>query len=261
MEYNTLLLDVKGGICQITLNRPGSLNAMSDEMHGELSHVLDRIEADNHIRVVILTGAGKAFVAGADISCMAQFCAEEARSFSKTAELDLNAKMTASKKIFIAAVNGYALGGGLELAMACDLILASEHARFGLPEVGLGILPGAGGTQRLPRLIGFQKAMEMVLTGSVIKAAEALEIGLVCRVTPAVELLETAYAMAEKIMKNAPLSVAYAKACVQQSRELPLSQGLQYENAMFAMCFAAPDQKEGMSAFLEKREAAFQPGF
>jgi len=261
MEYNTLLLDKTNGICQITLNRPEALNAMSREMHHELSEVLDQIEADDSIRVVILTGAGRAFVAGADISCMADFTPEEARAFSKSAEQGLNAKMTASKKIFIAAINGFALGGGMELAIACDLLIASEYAKFGLPEVGLGILAGAGGTQRLPRLIGFQKAMELILTGTVIKAQEALDIGLVCKVTPAEELLDTAYDVAKKILKNATLAVAYTKACVQQSRELSLSAGLQYENTMFGLCFSTPDQKEGMSAFLEKRDPTFQSGF
>lgn len=260
MEYKTILLDAKDGICLITMNNPKTMNALSDVTVGELSEALDRIEDDSSIRVVIITGSGKAFVAGADISYMASITAEQARRFSRDTGT-VYAKIAASQKVFIAAVNGFALGGGCEFALACDLRIASEYARFGLPEVGLGILPGGGGTQRLPRLVGTQKAKEMILTGIPIKAQESLEIGLVCRVVQAGDLMERAYEIARQIMKNAPLAVKYARECIKQSEELTLNAGIEYENAMFGLCFAAPDQKEGMAAFLEKRAAKFQPGF
>jgi enoyl-CoA hydratase len=259
MENDIVLLDVKGGVCLLTMNHPKTLNALSDVTIGALLAALDKIEGDDSIRVVIFTGSGKSFVAGADIAYMANMTAEEGREFSRYSNR-VNTRIAASDKIFIAAVNGYALGGGCEIALSCDLIIASEYARFGLPEVSLGIVPGAGGTQRLPRLVGIQKAAEMVLTGLPVKAQEALEIGLVCRVVPADQLLDCAREIAAKILKNAPLAVKYAKKCLRQSRELTLAAGLEYENTMFGLCFATPGQKEGMAAFLEKREARFQPG-
>lgn len=260
MEYRTILTDVKEGICLLTMNNPQTLNALSDVTIGELQDFLAHIEEDNSVRVVIITGTGKAFVAGADISYMKDLAAEEACRFARDTG-EVYARIAASRKVFIAAVNGFALGGGCEFALACDLRIASEFARFGLPEVGLGILPGGGGTQRLPRLVGTQKAMEMILTGKTIKAQEALEIGLVCRVVPAEDLLASAYETAKQILKNAPLAVKYARDCIRQSEELTLGAGIEYENAKFGLCFAAPDQREGMFAFLEKREARFRPGF
>lgn len=257
MEYKTILLDVKDNICVLTMNNPDTLNALTDLTFDELLDAMEIIERDSRIRVVILTGAGKSFVAGADIAYMLDFTAEQGREFSRHSNT-FNSKIAASDKVFIAAVNGYALGGGTEIAISCDLVIASENARFGLPEVKLGVVPGAGGTQRLPRLIGIQKATEMVLTGEQIKAQEALEIGLVCRVVPSDNLMEYALNLAGKILKNAPLSIKYAKKCLQQSREQTLSAGLEYENTMFGLSFATRDQKEGMAAFLEKREARFQ---
>lgn len=258
MEYQTILLDVKEGVCLLTMNHPETLNALSDVTIRELLDALDKIERDTAIRAVILTGAGKAFIAGADIAYMENLTAEQASKFSRATNA-VYEKITSSPKVFIAAVNGFALGGGCELALACDLRIASEHAKFGLPEVGLGILPGGGGTQRLPRLIGTQRAAELILTGRTVKAPEALEIGLVLRVVPADNLMDSAFALAGHILKNAPLAIKYAKECIRQSEELTLSAGIEYENAMFGLCFAAPDQKEGMAAFLNKRNAKFQP--
>ncbi len=242
------------------MNAPKTLNALSDVTIRELSQALDRIDADDSVRAVVVTGSGKAFVAGADIAYMARLTPEEARAFARDTT-DLYARIAASRNVYIAAVNGFALGGGCELALACDLRLASDLARFGLPEVGLGILPGGGGTQRLPRAVGAQKAMEMILTGEAIRAEEALAMGLVCRTVPPDDLLPRAHELARRILKNAPLAVKYARECIQRSEAMDLEAGIEYENAMFGLCFATPDQREGMSAFLEKREAQFQAGF
>lgn len=260
MQYQTILAEAKDGISLIIMNNPNTLNSLSDVTLKELADAIDAIERDASIRAVIVTGAGRAFIAGADIAYMSTLTPEQARRFSRDTSALYN-KIAASKKVYIAAVNGYALGGGCEFALACDLLIASENAKFGLPEVSLGILPGGGGTQKLSRLVGIQRAKEMILTGCPINAQEALQIGLICRMVKREELLTCAYDMAKKILKNAPLAVKYARECIQQSEELTLSAGIEYENAMFGLCFAAPDQKEGMAAFLEKREPEFQSGF
>lgn len=258
MEYSTIFVSVpREGTAQITMNRPAVLNALSGQTIAELGHAIDALEQRADVRVVVVTGAGKAFVAGADIAYMATLTAEEARWFSRDTH-DVYERMRRSRKVYLAAVNGFALGGGCELALACDLCLASEYARFGLPEVGLGILPGGGGTQRLSLRVGAQRAKEMILTGDTIRASEALEIRLVLAVVPADELLEEAYRLAGRILKNAPLAVQYAKECIQCGEAETLRQGIEYENTMFGLCFAAPDQREGMSAFLEKRKPGFQ---
>ena len=259
--YETILLAApETGIAQITMNHPASLNALSGQTVEELARAIDELEKDDAVRVVVMTGAGKAFVAGADIAYMSKLTAEEARVFS----LDTDAvyeKIRTSKKIYIAAVNGFALGGGCELALACDLCLASEYAKFGLPEVGLGILPGGGGTQRLPLRVGAQRAKELILTGDHIRADEAREIGLALKVYAAEELLPGAYDLARRILKNSPLAVKYAKECIQCSEKETLLPGIEYENALFGLCFAAPDQREGMAAFLEKRKPDFRRTF
>lgn len=261
MEYHTLQIDVPGtGIAQITFNRPETLNALSGETIRELSDAVGKLDEDDSVRAVMLTGAGKAFVAGADIAYMSGLSADQARAFSRETDA-IYERIGRSKKIYIAAVNGFALGGGCELALACDLCIASEYAKFGLPEVGLGILPGGGGTQRLRLRVGAQKAKEMILTGEHIRAAEALEIGLVLQVVPAAELMAEACALAGRILKNAPLAVTYAKECIQFSEGVTLSPGVAHENTLFGLCFAAPDQHEGMAAFLEKRRPNFQQTF
>ncbi len=261
MEYkNILLSSPEEGVMQITMNRPKALNAFSGQTVEELMHAVNTIEEDDTIRVVVVTGAGKAFVAGADMGYMAKLSAEEARVFAADTT-DIYEKIGYSKKVYIAAVNGFALGAGCEFSLACDLCLASEHARFGLPEVGLGILPGGGGTQRLTLRVGSQRAKEMILTGDHIRAAEALEIGLVLRVVPADDLLTEAFALAKRIVKNPPLAVKYAKECVQFIENGSLLPGISHENTLFGLCFATPDQREGMAAFLEKRKAVFQKTF
>ena len=260
MDYQTIRTEIGGAVGTITMDRPSALNALSDQTVRELTDAVERFERDDSVRAVILTGAGKAFVAGADIAYMAQLAPEEARAFARDTT-DLYARIAASRNVYIAAVNGFALGGGCELALACDLRVASERARFGLPEVGLGILPGGGGTQRLPRAVGAQKAMEMILTGEAIRAEEALATGLVCRTVPPDDLLPCAYELARRILQNAPLAVKYARECIHRAQEPGLAEGIGFENAMFGLCFADPDQREGMSAFLEKRTPAFRPGF
>lgn len=256
MTYKTIAVESHDGVCLLTMNRPEVLNALSGEVICELNEALAQLERNQDIRVVILTGAGKAFVAGADIAYMERLSAEQARIFACDTDA-VYEKIRRSSKIFIAAVNGFALGGGCELALACDLCLASERAKFGLPEVGLGILPGGGGTQRLSLRVGEQKAKEMILTGQQIKADEALRIGLILQVTSSDSLLDEAYALARRILKNAPLAVSYAKACIQRVQAPVLDPGIEYESLMFGLCFATADQREGMRAFLEKRPPEF----
>lgn len=259
--YETIILtSPEAGIAQITMNRPASLNALSGETIEELMQAINELEHDNSVRVVVMTGTGKAFVAGADIAYMSNLTAEDARIFSLDTDM-VYEKIRTSKKVYIAAVNGFALGGGCELALACDLCIASEYAKFGLPEVGLGILPGGGGTQRLPLRVGTQQAKELILTGDHIRASQAKEIGLVLNVFSAETLLSEAYNLARRILKNSPLAVKYAKECIQCSEKELLLPGIEYENALFGLCFAAPDQKEGMAAFLEKRKPNFQQAF
>lgn len=261
MQYETILISSQSDeIAQITMNRPEKLNAFSAQTIRELAHAIDALEENKSVRVVILTGAGKAFVAGADIAYMAKLNAEEARIFSLDTN-DVYDKIMRSKKIYIAAINGIALGAGCELALACDLCLASQYVKFGLPEVCLGILPGGGGTQRLSLRVGSQKAKEMILTGDPIDASEALEIGLVLTVVPEDDLLPQAYNLASRILKNAPLAVKYSKECIQSSEKGVLVPGIEYENTLFGLCFATSDQREGMSAFLEKRKPKFQKTF
>ena len=257
MEYQNLQIKKEGQRAQITLNRPENYNAFTVEMIGELSAAVETLEQDPNIRVVLVTGSGKAFVAGADIKYMQGLGALEAVSYAK----DTNAiyeKIAASKKVYIAVINGVALGAGTEFALACDIRLASDKAKFGLPEVGLGILPGGGGTQRLSHLVGMGFAMELILSGRVIGAQEAFGMGLINRVVEAEGLMEAAVELAESIAKNAPIALALAKECVRQSVKVPLGQGLAFEQKQFGLCFATKDQKEGLAAFVEKRPPAFQ---
>jgi len=256
MPYQTIKVEICDSLCILTMDNPKSLNALSDLTFNEIEHAMEEMEKNDSVRVVIATGEGKAFIAGADISHMANQTPDEAKIFS-----ELNAriyrKIEKSAKVYIAAINGFALGGGCEFALACDIRIASDKAKLGLPEVGLGILPGGGGTQRLPNLVGLAKAKELIFTADIIRAEEALAIGLVNHVVPAEELMEFAKNMAGRIAKNAPKAVSYAKECVQFSAESDLDTGVMYENAVFGLCFATADQKEGMAAFLEKREAKF----
>jgi enoyl-CoA hydratase len=237
------------------LNRPRQLNALNLELMDALVAALDGIEQDDAIRAVVLTADARAFAAGADITDMARAGAAEMQRRDQFAKWD---RIRRFKKPLIAAVSGFALGGGCELAMHCDLIVASETAQFGQPEIKLGVMPGAGGTQRLTRAIGKARAMEMVLTGRPISAAEALAAGLVNRVVPVELYLEEAQKLAREIAQMPPIAVRLAKEAVLKSYDTPLAEGLEFERKNFYLLFATEDQKEGMAAFLEKRPPQFQ---
>jgi enoyl-CoA hydratase len=258
MAYENLLFDVEDGIAILTFNRPKVLNALNAATIAELGDAVARVEADRGIRGLVLTGAGeKAFVAGADIAAMSSMTALEARRFAETAHAIL-ARMEALPVVTVAAVNGFALGGGCEVAMACDLVYAGEKAKFGQPEVNLGIIPGFGGTQRLTRRIGIPRALELVLTGDMIDAAKAKEIGLALEVLPAAELVGFAKAQARKIAGKGPVAIAAAKRLVREGADADLRTANELERQAFAAIFATEDAREGMKAFVEKRAAAFK---
>ena len=252
-------LEQRGSIGILTMNRPEALNALNDQVLRDLDAALDAVEANDEILVVILTGAGRSFVAGADIGQMKDFTSVQAKKFGAYGN-GVFLKLENFPKPVIAAVNGFALGGGCELALSCDIILASEKAKFGQPEVGLGITPGFSGTQRLPRRVGAAKAKELIFSGKMIKADEAEKIGLVNAVFAPEALMDGALEMAKSFTKNAPIAVKYAKACIDRGMQMDMDDGIAVENELFAMCFATADQKEGMGAFLEKRPANFQNG-
>ena len=246
-------LEKKGHVGVITMNRPEALNALNTPMLQELEKVIAQVEADDEIFVCVLTGAGRSFVAGADIGEMSEYGSVAGKAFADYGN-SVFLKIENMTKPVIAAINGFALGGGCELSMSCDIRLASDKARFGQPEVGLGITPGFSGTQRLPRRVGLAKAKELIFSGKVIGAAEAKEIGLVNAVYPPEELMNGASAMAQSFIANAPIAVKYSKACIDRGMQMDIDDGIALENELFAMCFATADQKEGMSAFLEKRK-------
>lgn len=257
MTFENLLYDVADGIATVTVNRPKALNALNQATLKELLCCFAGIADDDQVKTVILTGSGeKAFVAGADISEMQPLDAGAAREFALLGH-GLAAAIETLPKPVIAAVNGFALGGGCELALCCDIRLAGDNARFGQPEVNLGVIPGFGGTQRLARLVGKGLASELIFTGDMIDAAEAHRIGLANKVYPAEELLPAARKMAAKIISKGPVAVTYAKAALRDGLETDLARACAMEADLFALCFASADQKEGMQAFLEKRPAAF----
>lgn len=258
-QYNNILLSISNGIATLTINRPESLNALNTLTLREIYEVVTDInEGRIQARVLLITGSGeKAFVAGADIKEMANLNAIEARKFSKFGNEVFMAVQNLSIPT-IAVINGYALGGGLELAMSCDIRFASTKALVGLPEVGLGVIPGFGGTQRLPRIIGLAKANELLFTGGNIKALEALEIGLFNRLFEPEELMTQALSYAEKIVSKAPRAVEFAKLAANKGIEMPLVDAVNYETELFGLLFSTEDQKEGMNAFVEKRQATFQ---
>jgi enoyl-CoA hydratase len=256
--YDNIRYDTDGFVATITIAREKALNALNRHTLTEIGWALREADGDARLRCVILTGAGdKAFVAGADIAEMAEQGATEARSFA-AAGRTVGDILESMQKPVIAAVNGFALGGGCEVALACDFIYASDKARFGQPEVNLGVIPGFGGTQRLPRRIGAGRAMELILTGDLIGAEEALRIGLVNRVVPAAELMTEVRKVADKIASKGPLAIAHARRAVRKGAELSLSAGNDLEAELFALLFATADQKEGMRAFLAKRPANFE---
>jgi enoyl-CoA hydratase len=256
MAYENILVETRGKVGLVTLNRPKALNALSPDLMRELTEALTSFERDEAVGCIVLTGNDKAFAAGADIKAMKDWGYMDVyRSDYITAEWET---VTRVRKPVIAAVAGYALGGGCELAMMCDFILAADTAKFGQPEINLGIIPGAGGTQRLPRFVGKAKAMEMALTGRMMEAAEAERCGLVSRVVPADQLLDEAIKTAQKICELSLPSLMMAKESVNRAFETTLSEGVRFERRLFHSLFATEDQKEGMAAFAEKRKPAFK---
>ena len=250
-----LISEIENGIAVLKISRPQALNALNTEVLAELEEYIDNIPSD--IRVLIITGDGpKSFVAGADIAEMSnltpegglEFGRRGARVFKKIEDLDIPV---------IAAINGFALGGGCEIAMACDIRIAAENAKFGQPEVGLGIIPGFSGTYRLAKLVGQGMAKDLIFSGRTIRADEALRIGLVNQVVKSEELMDVAKDLASKIAQNAPIAVKYAKQCINQNYDMERDTALAFENEMFAKCFATEDQKNGMNAFLKKEKVIF----
>jgi enoyl-CoA hydratase len=255
-QLAAIVLETFDAVARITLNRPEQLNALNDQLMNELGAALLQCDADPAIGAIIITGSDKAFAAGADIKAMAQLDFETAYAQNFiTRNWDTIATI---RKPVIAAVAGFTLGGGCELAMACDTIIAADNAQFGQPEIKLGVIPGAGGTQRLTRAIGKAKAMDMVLTGRMMDAAEAERAGLVARIVPLAELSEQALKMATTIAKNSRIATLMAKETVNAAFEQNLASGLQFERRAFHSLFGTHDQREGMAAFIEKRQAVFK---
>ncbi len=258
MAYDNIIFQVEDGISTITFNRPETLNALNSELLKEFSQALDEIAANEDIRVLILTGAGeKSFVAGADITELATFNALQAKRFSERGHFMMN-KLQELPIPVIAAANGFALGGGCEIALACDFIYASENAMFGLPEINLGIIPGFGGTQRLSRLIGKNIAKELIFTGKMIPASEAHAIGMVNRVCSQESLMDEVVKTANNIVLKGKASLRAAKQAINSGMNVDLNSGCSIEIDAFSLCMASPDAKEGTSAFLEKRKADFK---
>ena len=257
MEAKSILCEIADGIAQVTINRPESLNALNSRVLGELECVLYEIEQDSRVQVVTLTGAGrKAFVAGGDIKEMAAMNAYEGHQFAVKGQrvLLFIEKMT---KPVLAAVNGYALGGGLELALACDVIYASDNAKLGFPEVTLGVIPGFGGTQNISRLIGPNRAKELVFSGRMISAQKALSWGIVNEICPQEELAGKVLELAREIAQNGRLCVGYAKSAIVNGLNMSKEDGFRYESSLFGVLCGTEDKKEGMGAFVEKRKAQF----
>ncbi|WP_095116886.1 enoyl-CoA hydratase [Pseudomonas sp. Irchel 3F3] len=255
MAFETILLDIHGKVGLITLNRPQALNALNAQIVGEINQALDQLERDPNIGCVVLTGSAKAFAAGADIKEMAELQYPQIYVDDLFSDAD---RIANRRKPIIAAVSGFALGGGCELVMMCDFILAADNAKFGQPEINLGVLPGMGGTQRLTRAVGKAKAMELCLTGRLMGAEEAERAGLVARIVPQAELVEEALKVAATIAsKSIPVSMM-VKESVNRAFEVTLSEGVRFERRVFHAAFSTEDQKEGMAAFIAKREAQFK---
>lgn len=258
MELKNVLLEKEGNLAIVTINRPKALNALNSETLTDLNTVIEDLEKDSNIYAVILTGAGeKAFVAGADIAEMKDLNEEQGREFGVLGNKVFRRLETLDKPV-IAAISGFALGGGCELSMSCDIRIASEKAKFGQPESGLGITPGFGGTQRLPRLVGLGKAKELIYTGDIIKADEALRIGLVNKVVALEDLMTEARAMADKIISNAPIANKLCKDAIDRGMQVGIDEAIMIEAEDFGKCFSTEDQVEGMTAFMERRAKNFQ---
>ncbi|MEB8387841.1 enoyl-CoA hydratase [Rhodobacteraceae bacterium KMM 6894] len=256
MAYETIIVEIEDHVALITLNRPDAMNALNDQLLDELVNALQEAQVNDKVRCIVLTGSEKAFAAGADVKMMSE------KTFVDMFSVDFfgapHDAITAIRKPIVAAVSGYALGGGCELAMMCDFIIAADTAKFGQPEINLGIMPGLGGSQRLTRFIGKSKAMDMVLTGRFMDAEEAERSGLVSRVVPAKKLKSEAMAAAGKIAEKSMVSVMAAKESVNRAYETTLREGLLHERRVFHSLFATEDQSEGMAAFMEKRTAQFR---
>ena len=256
MAFETIIVEIEDHVALIKLDRPDAMNALNSQLTQELCTALEDADSNDKVRCIVITGSEKAFAAGADIKEMSELSFVDV--FTRNFFGDVNDRITAIRKPIIAAVSGYALGGGCELAMMCDFIIAADTAKFGQPEINLGVIAGLGGSQRLTRFVGKSKSMDMNLTGRFMDAEEAERAGLVSRVVPAKKLLEEAMAAAQKIAEKSQLSAIAAKEAVNRSYELTLSEGMLFERRVFHSMFATEDQKEGMAAFLEKRAAQFR---
>ncbi len=256
MSYQTLLVELDGGVATVTVNRPDKRNALNSQVRADILTALDFLRDDESVRVVVFTGAGeKAFVAGADIGEFAERTPLEQRE-AMTGRRVFD-EIAAFPKPTVAMINGFCLGGGCELALACDVRVASDAAKLGQPEINLGIIPGGGGTQRLPRVVGTGQAMRLILSGEIVDAAEALRIGLVDVVHPAADLRARTLEFARGMAAKSPVALRMAKAAVRAAAEMPLAAGLAYETELFVTCFGSDDKREGVAAFLEKRPAEF----
>lgn len=255
--FKNILYEKHDGIAKISINRPEKRNILNMETRRELKGSLEDARTDKNVKVVILTGTGGTFCAGADLNDYVGLNPKEAREYLQLSR-DVTNRIENMEKPVICVVDGYALGGGCELALACDIVIASEKSKFGQPEIRVGLIPGGGGTQRLPRLIGVRKAKELILTGDIISADEAEELGLVNRVVPTSKLDETVNELVEKLLSKSPVLLGFAKSSINKCMELGLANGLSYESEMFALCFSTEDQKEGLKAFLEKRKPQFE---
>ena len=256
MAFETIIVEIEDHVALIKLNRPDALNALNQQLVGELCTALEEADANDKVRCIVLTGSDKAFAAGADIKEMSSMTFADVNTTNLFATV--NDRIVAIRKPIIAAVSGYALGGGCELAMACDFIIASDTAKFGQPEVNLGVIAGIGGSQRLTRFVGKSKAMDMNLTGRFMDAEEAERSGLVSRVVPAKKLMDEATGAAQKIAEKSMIAIRAAKEAVNRSYETTLAEGLLFERRVFHSLFATEDQKEGMAAFMEKRTPQFR---
>jgi enoyl-CoA hydratase len=258
LTYQTVLFEKDNGIGVVTINRPQVMNALNDLAYSELYQLFQEIEKDSEVRVVIITGSGeKSFIAGTDITNMAKFNTDEARTFSSTLKKTCDLIWNLPKPV-IAAVNGYALGGGSELAMCADIIIASENAKFGQLEINVGIIPGSGGTQRLPRLIGINRAKELIYTGNMIDAKTAFSVGILSKVVAPADLMKEARALAAKLAEKSSVILKLAKSAINNGSNVDLNTGMNIEIECFSQCFATEDQKESMKAFIEKRKAVIK---
>jgi len=258
MGFETIVLKIEGGVATITLNRPQQMNALNRQMFRELDEAFDEVAADPAARVLVITGAGdRAFAAGADIREFTGMSPLAALDFSRNAQR-IYRKLETMPKPTIAAVNGFALGGGCELMMACDIAYAADTARVGQPEITLGIIPGAGGTQRLPRLVGKQKAKELEMTGDMIPAEEALRLGLVCKVVPAAELMAEVQKLCGKLLSKGDVALRMVKEAIEAGVQVDLTTGMEIEAKAWSVCFTTEDYAEGVQAFLEKRKPNFK---